>query len=200
MATRQIVMFNQVSADGFFAAPDGNLDWVVQEPKVYQEAVGSLPQVDTMLFGRKTYDMFESFWPHALDDPKTAPDPHAPGKRSEQLRDMAVWINESPKLVISKSRKSVTWKNSKLLNSFDAKAIKAMKQEKGGDIMVFGSGSIVAQLSQHRLIDHYIFVVMPVLLGKGRSMLDSSDARLDVQLVKAKSFDSGVVLLHYGPK
>lgn len=200
MGTRRIVMFNQVSADGYFAAPDGNLNWVVQEPKVYQEGVASLPQVDTMLFGRKTYEMFESFWPHALDDSKTAPDPHAPGKRTEEAREMAVWINESPKLVISKSRQSVTWKNSKLLRSFEPRAIEALKKESGGDIMVFGSGSIVAQLSQHRLIDDYLFVVMPVLLGQGRVMLDSSDARLSLKLRSAKSFDSGVVLLHYIPK
>ena len=199
MATRKIVMFNQVSADGYFAASDGSLDWVVQEPKVYQEGVASLPEIDTMLFGRKTYDMFESFWPHALDDPKTAPDPHAPGKRSEQAREMAVWINQSPKLVISKSRKHVTWQNSKLLDHFDPRAIQALKQERGGDIMVFGSGSIVAQLSQHRLIDHYLFVVMPVLLGKGQPMLSSADARLGLKLVSAKPFDSGVVLLHYSP-
>ena len=200
MGTRKIVMFNQVSADGFFSAPDGNLDWVVQEPKVYQEAVGSLPQMDTMLFGRRTYDMFESFWPHALDDPTTAPDPHAPGKRSAQAREMAVWINESTKLVISRTRKSVTWKNSKLLHDFDPRAIEAVKQESGGDIMVFGSGTIVAQLTQHRLIDDYLFIVMPVLLGKGRTLLESSDAHRGLRLLSAKSFDSGVVLLHYAPK
>src|SRR3954451_4777211 len=67
---RRIVMFNQVSADGYFAAPDGKLDWVVQEPEVHKAATQSMRQVDTMLFGRKTYENFEAFWPHALDDSK----------------------------------------------------------------------------------------------------------------------------------
>src|SRR5882757_3814233 len=113
-SNRRIVMFNQVSADGYFAAVDGSTNWVVQDPEVHASAMASMPEIDTMLFGRKTYDNFESFWPHAIDDSKTSPNPHAPG-RSEQMREMAVWINDTAKLVISKTRKSVTWKNSKLM-------------------------------------------------------------------------------------
>jgi dihydrofolate reductase len=193
-------MFNQVSADGYFAAEDGGLDWVAQEPKVYEDATATGRPVDTMLFGRKTYENFESYWPHVLDGSIPARDPHAPSRQADHVRDMAVSINESTKIVISKTRKTVTWKNSKLMSEFDPKALAALKQQPGQDIMVFGSGSIVTQLTQHRLIDEYQFVVSPVLLGKGRRLLDVSDARQALKLVAAKSYESGVVVLRYGLK
>jgi dihydrofolate reductase len=68
MAVRRIIMFNRLSADGYFAGPDGNLDWVVQDDEVDKAGAANIPDTDTMLFGRKTYQMFESFWPNALKD------------------------------------------------------------------------------------------------------------------------------------
>jgi dihydrofolate reductase len=197
-STRRIVMFNQVSVDGYFAAADDSLDWVVQEPEVYKSATASGREVDTMLFGRKTYDNFESFWPHVLDDSKTSPNPHAPGQRSEQMRAMAVQINDSAKIVISKTRKNVTWKNSKLMRELNPGEIEALKKQPGKDIMIFGSASIVSQLTQHRLIDEYQFVVSPLLLGKGRQLLGDLSDKVKLELIEAKSFKSGVVVLRYG--
>ena len=199
-STRRIVMFNNVSADGYFATPDGNLDWVVPEPEVYKAATQSLGENDTMLFGRKTYENFESFWPHALDDSKTAPDPHKPERRSEQNREMAVWINASKKLVVSRTRKNVTWKNSELMHELDPKAIEALKRGPGKNIIIFGSASIVAQLTKHRLIDEYFVVVNPILLGKGRPLFCELDSRFGLELIEANSFKStGVVTLRYAP-
>ncbi len=72
---RRIVTFNRVSADGYFAAPDGNLDWAVPDEEIDRSGVAGMPGVDTLLFGRRTYEAFEGFWPHALDDSPTAADP-----------------------------------------------------------------------------------------------------------------------------
>jgi dihydrofolate reductase len=105
---RRIVMFNQVSADGYFAAPDGSLNWVVSDEDVHKQALDGMPHVDTMLFGRRTYEMFAAFWPHALDDSATAADPHAAGRRSPAIRAMAVWLNETRKVVFSATMKDAT--------------------------------------------------------------------------------------------
>src|SRR2546425_596150 len=78
-AMRRIVMFNRVTADGYFAGPDGNLDWVVPDDAIDIAGVEAMPGADTMLFGRRTYELFEGFWPHALDDSPNAPDPHRAG-------------------------------------------------------------------------------------------------------------------------
>lgn len=194
---RKIVTFNNVSADGYFSAADGNLDWVVQEEGVYKAAAEKGPPPDTMLFGRKTYEQFESFWPHALDASGTAPDPHAPGQQSEALHDMAVVINEATKVVFSRTRKEVTWKNSRLLREIDPRQIAALKEQPGQDIIMFGSGSIVSELTRHGLIDEYQFVANPVVLGSGRSLVSEVTKATKLELLEATPFPSGVVLLRY---
>jgi dihydrofolate reductase len=192
-------MFNRVSADGYFAGPDGNLDWVVPDQELEGSTAGQLSGQGTILFGRRTYDMFERFWPHALEDSATAADPHAPGRRSRALRAMAVWINEATKVVVSRTRKEVTWTNSRLLHEFDPREIEAMKGQPGSDIMIFGSGSIVSQLTPHRLIDEYQFVVSPILLGSGRALLADVSKSLSVNLLEARPYPSGNVMLRYAP-
>jgi hypothetical protein len=84
---------------------------------------------------------------------------------------MAVMLSEATKLVFSRTLKELTWKNSYLLDEFDPREVEAMKRQPGKDMLVFGSGSIVSQLTRHGLIDEYQFVVNPVLLGSGRSLL-----------------------------
>jgi dihydrofolate reductase len=196
---RRIVMFNNVSADGCFTDSDGSLSWVVQDEGVYRASAQENPNVDTILFGRRTYDMFEMFWPHALDDAPAAPDPHAQGRRSEAAREMAVFINEATKIVFSKERKDVTWRNSRLAREIDPRRIEAMKAGPGKDMIVFGSGTVVSQLTRHRLIDEYQFVVSPILLGGGRPLVSEVAGSLRLDLLSAKSFPSGVVMLRYAP-
>ena len=94
---RKIVVFDRVSADGYYSATDGNLNWAVPEPELDKAAAGSLDGAGTMLFGRRTYDMFESFWPNVLGDGPTAPDPHAAGRHNAEMHAMAVWINAARK-------------------------------------------------------------------------------------------------------
>jgi dihydrofolate reductase len=196
---RRIIAFNNVSADGYFAARDGSLEWVVPDPEMDKFAMDASRGggTDAFLFGRKTYQMFASFWPHVLDNSNTAPDPHAPGHASPELRAMAVMLNETPKIVFSKILKEVTWANSRIVRDFDPRAIETMKQEKGEDMMIFGSGSIASLLTQHGLIDEYQFAVSPVLLGAGRTLLNGGAASVRVELHDERRFPSGKVLLTY---
>ena len=194
---RRIVVFDNVSADGCFADSRGSLDWVIPNDEVFRAAAENQKDIDTMLFGRRTYEMFEQFWPHALDDPETAPDPHTAGRRSAVNRDMAVWINETKKIVFSRTRKDVTWRDSQLIRELEPQKIRAMKAGPGGDMIVFGSGSIVAQLTEHELIDEYLLVVNPILLGDGRSLLSALSKRVKVDLQDARHYPSGHVMLRY---
>src|SRR5262249_39383856 len=137
----QIIAFNHVSADGYFAAPDGSLDWVIQDEDIGKSAAAGMSGSGAGLVGRKTYGQFASFWPHALDDSKTAPDPHGPG-RSPELRAMAVWLNEASKWVFSKTLKEAGWNNTHLLRAFDPHEVEKLRSTQDKDILVFGSGSI----------------------------------------------------------
>jgi dihydrofolate reductase len=136
---RRIVMFNWLTADGYFAGLDGNLAWVVPDDEQAKAAAEGVPGFDTVLFGRVTYELFEGFWRHAVEDSPTAPD-------------------ETTKLVFSRTLKDVTWRNSHLFHELDPQEVEAMKKQPGKDMMVFGSGSIVSKLTQHGLIDEYQFV------------------------------------------
>ena len=196
-STRRIVMFNWMTANGYFAGADGNLDWVVPDEEQAKAAVDGIPLFDTVLFGRRTYELFEKFWKHAVDDSSTAPDPHHRGERTKEHRAIAIWLNQMTKLVFSRTMKNATWKNSRVLHEFDPHEIETMKSQRGKDMMIFGSGTIVSQLTQHGLIDEYQFVVCPIFLGSGRPLLSnvSTDSRLD--LVEAKQYPSGDILLRY---
>ena len=83
---RRIVMFNWLTADGYFSGPDGSLSWVVPDEEQSKAAAAGIPERDTVLFGRRTYERFEKFWRPAGDGDasSTAPDPHRPGERSHE--------------------------------------------------------------------------------------------------------------------
>src|SRR6185369_14156897 len=97
--------------------------------------------------------------------------PHGASKRDPAFSAMAHWLNDTRKLVFSTSLKTATWNRSELVKKLDPTAILALKQQPGKDLLIFGSGSLVSQLSEHGLIDEYRFVVCPILLGQGRTLL-----------------------------
>jgi dihydrofolate reductase len=194
---RRIVMFNWLTADGYFAGPDGNLNWVVPDEEQAKAAAAGISGVDTFLFGRRTYELFEGFWRHALGDSSTVPDPHDPGRRSPEHRVIAIALNEMTKVVFSRTLTDVTWKKSRLLHELDPREVETMKRQPGKDMIVFGSGSIVSQLTQHGLIDEYQFVVCPIFIGSGRPLLRDVSKSVKLDLLEAKPYPSGDVLLRY---
>jgi dihydrofolate reductase len=194
---RRIVTFNRVSADGYFASTDGQLDWTVPDEAIDRAGAAHMKDFDTMLFGRHTYDAFESFWPHAEGDSGTAADPHTDGRHTKTLRTMARWINDTPKWLFSSSRTQVSWQNSRLFPRLDPAELRALRGAPGKDMIIFGSGSLVSQLTEHGLIDEYQFVVGPLLLGDGRSLISGLSARVPLELLEAKPYASGNLMLRY---
>lgn len=195
---RRLVMFNWVTADGFFAGPDGNLDWVVADEEQAKAAARDIPNFDTVLFGRRTYEIFEEFWGHiVVDDAGTVPDPHRPGRRTPEHGAIAIALNKMSKLVFSRTLKDVTWRNSRLVRELDPREIETMKMQPGKDMIIFGSGSIVSQLTQYGLIDEYQFAVCPIFLGKGQPLLTGVSKHVRPDLLEAKALPSGDVMLRY---
>lgn len=196
MNQRRIVMFNQVSADGFFADANAGLDWVVPDPELGRRAVAGMPSTDCILLGRRTYDAFAAFWPSALDNLST-PGPHGESKHDPTFVAMARWLNDTPKLVVSRSLARASWGPGEVLRRIDPAEFAALKRRPGKDLLIFGSGSLVSQLSEHRLIDEYRFVVCPLLLGRGKPLLGELGTRVPLKLGSAESFPSGNVQLTY---
>jgi len=149
-------VFNQVTVDGYFAGEDGDLSWAHAAPQdagwrtfVADNAKGG----GTLLFGRITYELMASYWPTAE------------AKKNDPA--VAEGMNGLPKVVFSRTLDQASWSNSRLVRSDPVAAVRAMKQEPGKDMVLLGSGSIVSQLAQARLIDEYQIVVNPVVLGRG---------------------------------
>jgi len=194
---RRLVVFNRVTADGYFAAPDGNLDWVIPDPEVDKLGATGTGEFDTVVLGRKTYEMFASFWPHIDEKSDTAPNPHDKRKVSKEMKEMGKMLNEATKLVFSSTLKNPTWQNTRVIARFDPVDFASLKQEPGKDMIMFGSGSVVSQMTENGLIDEYHLIVSPVILGAGKKMIDNVSKKVKLELLEQKTFPTGTQLLKY---
>jgi len=184
---RRILVFIRVTPEGYFTGADGNFqDVAVYDAELNEDMMTDSSSV-TYLFGRKTYEIMAAYWPGALNDPNLPP----------AMQKMAKSLNDNVKIVFSKTLKAPTWKNTRILPSLDPEEIRKMKQEEGDDMLVMGSGSIVSQLTQHGLVDEYMLVVGPMLLGKGRPLFEGVTAKTSLDLKEVKGYTSGNVLLRY---
>jgi dihydrofolate reductase len=137
-----------------------------------------------MVFGRITYELMASFWP----TPQAA--------KNEPV--LAERMNALPKLVFSRTLKTAPWSNSTLVKDGLADAIRERKKGTT-DMVIMGSGSIVSQLAPEGLIDQYQIVVIPIVLGKGRTMFEGVGKPLNLKLTKTRTFKNGSVFSSYEP-
>ena len=183
---RKIVMLNRVSVDGFFAGPNGEIDWFVQDPEIDQ-ATHEMMRPDTLLLGRVTYQMFAGYWPNV------AKDPNAP----QGARKLAGELSQMNKVVFSKTLKEVNWENTRLVGGDVTREVRQLKQGNGPDITIFGSGTIVQQLAAEGLMDEYLIIASPVILGTGKQLFRNV-GKSSLKLLAVRGFSTGNVLLHYG--
>jgi dihydrofolate reductase len=185
---RKLVVFSQVTLDGYFAGTNGDMSWAHKDKQdaewnafVADNAKGG----GVLLFGRITYELMTSYWPSPLaakNDPVVA----------ERM-------NSLQKVVFSRTLDKASWSNTKLVKSDMAAEIRKMKKESGEDMAILGSGSIVSQLAQDSLIDEYQIVVNPIVLGKGRTIFDGVKEKLALKLTKTRTFGNGNAFLCYEP-
>ena len=187
----RVMVFNSVSLDGYFTDANNDMSWAHKDPNdaewnafVGENASGGAAGGGAMLFGRITYEQMAGFWP-------TPP-------AMEMMPDVAKGMNEMTKIVFSRSLKKAEWSNTKLMKGDLATEVRKLK--KGDqDIVIMGSGTIVSQLTQARLIDEYQLVVNPIVLGKGRTMFEGVKDRLTLKRTKTRNFKNGNVVLTYEP-
>ena len=187
----KITVFNYVTVDGFFAGPNGEIDWFkkIQYDDEWNEYSHDASESEsrTIMFGHTTYEMMKSFWP------TTEAIKMDPG--------MAKVMNHSPKIVFSKTLKSVkeetNWKNIKVLNEINREEIIEIKSKY--NVIILGSGSIVQQFSNLELIDEYLLAVIPIVLGSGIPMFKGVK-EMSLTLAEVKCFNNGIVLHHYKTK
>jgi dihydrofolate reductase len=183
---RKLFAFNMVSLDGFFEGPNQNISWHNVDDEFNQFAIEQTSSVDTILFGRVTYELMASYWPSPA---ATADDPIVAGL-----------MNSLPKIVFSRTLQKAEWNNTRLINDNVAEEISQLKQRPGKDLALFGSANLLSTLIQMGLVDEHRIMVNPVVLGSGTPLFQGIRNPLNLELLKTRTFRSGNVLLCYADR
>jgi dihydrofolate reductase len=184
----RLTVFNSISLDGYFVDGRGDMTWAHNsDPEWEKFSAGNAQGGDgALLFGRKTYEMMASFWPTEA--------------AKQQMPEVAEGMNRLPKYVVSRSLDKVTWSNTTVLKGDLGAEVTKLKARPGSGIVILGSGTIVAQLSKQRLIDEYTLVIVPIVLGKGRTLFDGLESRIALKRTKERAFHNGNVVVTYEPQ
>ncbi len=182
---RKLFVSNLVTLDGYFEGPNRDISWHNVDAEFNEYAIDMLNSVDTLLFGRVTYELMAGFWPtpYAI---KT--DPIVAGK-----------MNSLAKIVFSRTLSKAEWNNTRLVKDNIEEEIRKMKIQPGKDIALLGSGNILTQFAQKGLLDEYRIMVNPIILGDGNPLFKGITDRINLKLIKARTFRNGNVLLCYQP-
>ena len=185
---RKLMVFNNITLDGYFTDSNNDMSWAHKNADAEwnkftsENASGG----GVLLFGRKTYDLMASFWPTK--------------QAQEMMPEVAEGMNNLPKVVFSRTMDKATWNNTKLVKENIVEEVRRMKSESGDGMVIMGSGAIVSQLTQARLIDEFQFIVHPLILGSGRTLFEGLADQLRLKRINSRTFGNGNVLLTYVPE
>ncbi len=190
---RKLIVSTFLTLDGVMQAPGGPGEddsggfayggwsvnyWDEQMGQVMGEAMS---KPFALVLGRRTYDIFAAHWPHATDEAGAKP------------------LNDATKYVASRSRPTLEWSNSVLIEGDAAEGIAALKQEDGPELQVHGSGNLIQTLLRHNLVDQYRLWVFPLVIGSGKRLFAEGTIPAGLKLVDSKVSTTGVVIGTYEP-
>jgi len=183
---RNLVAFMHVSLDGFVAGTCREMNWITMDDEIFEDTMSLAGGADTVLYGRASYQMMESYWPTVLNSSTST---------LSELRH-AQWLENINKIVFSTTLENAKWKNTRLIQKNIPGEIVKLKQQPGKNLMIMGSPRLAHSFMQWDLIDEYRININPVVLGDGIPLF-SVPARVNLKLIATKNFKSGVVGLHY---
>ena len=188
---RQLVVFNSLTLDGVMQAPggpdedrrggfaDGGWSRPYQDEVMGSIAAEGMSRGGPLLFGRWTYESFYSYWPHQTDNPFTEV------------------LNRARKYVVSRTLSDpLPWENSTLLRGEGEETVRDLKNQDGPDLLVMGSGRLLQTLIRHRLVDRYVLLIHPIVLGAGRRMFRDG-LRTELRLDDVTPTTTGVIIATY---
>lgn len=178
---RKVVASPFTSLDGFMSGPNGEIEWNMpyfdeEMASFVQETLGSL---DTLLFGRVTYEWFAQFWPN---------------EGVKQDPGHAGLMNSLPKIVFSRTLEKAEWNNSRIIRDNVAEGVNRLKQQEGKNMVIDGSPTLIHSFTNLGLIDEFLIRLHPVTLGNGVPLFKQA---VNLKLLEAKPLHSGVIILRY---
>jgi dihydrofolate reductase len=181
----KLIVYNFISLNGYFKGVNEDISWAKSDSKGEKDfAAEKLRSGNILLFGRKTYELMAGYWP----TPEAA-------KNNPHVAD---GMNQAEKIVFSRSIKTTDWNNTQIMRGELEDQIKKLKSG-NKDITILGSGTLVDQLTDEKLIDEYQIMEHPVIIAGGTPIFSGVKNKHELKLIETKNFDSGVVLITYQP-
>lgn len=174
---KKIIVSEFLSLDGVMEEPSWTMYYWNQEIADFKRA--ELFSVDSLLFGRISYEGFASAWPEKTDED-----------------GYADRINNLPKFAVTQTLDKADWNNTTLIKENIVEEIKKLKDQQGQDILVFGSGKLVDFLLENQLVDEFNLIIYPLTLGKGQKLFEEG-RKIKLNLLETKTFRSGAILVRY---
>lgn len=176
-----------VSLDGLVSRPNGGIDWVKLDDKMFDLAHLRSQESDVAIYARKTFELMESYWPTAASKPN-------PTKHD---LEHSAWYSQVKKYVVSNSWKGRTLANASLISDNLIETVAQLKQGDGKNIILFGSPSLGQQLTEAELIDDYWLFINPVIIGEGAPLFRDIKHQVNLKLEETFTFGGGAIGLHY---
>ncbi|MBN8707503.1 MAG: dihydrofolate reductase family protein [Bacteroidetes bacterium] len=187
---RKIISFMHISLDGFVAGPNGEMNWIKVDQDIFDHVGKRISEGDTSLYGRKTFEMMEGYWPTAADKP---------GATKHDI-EHSKWYSKVHKVVLSKTLKEAGLTNTTVISDNLAERLNEIKKsptDGSEDILLFGSPTATHSLMQQNLIDGYWLFVNPIILGQGIPLFVDIKEKIKLKLLTTRSFTCGVTELNY---
>ncbi|NQX58126.1 dihydrofolate reductase family protein [Paenibacillus qinlingensis] len=177
---RKIIVDLAVTLDGYIEGKNGEVDWCVMDPEM--GFIEFLNQIDTILYGRKSYDLWGEFTPEI--------------EQADSDQEMWSLVHSKEKYVFSKTQKSTDSK-ALYINEDIFEEVMKLKKKPGKDIWLYGGASLITTFINLGLVDEFRLSVHPVILGEGKPLFSDIEQRLNLKIVKTRTYSSGVVQLIY---
>ena len=190
---RNVVLWVGMSLDGFTSGENEQLDWLVPhatQPEAHEVFQRLRGRADTILLGRVNYEGFLGYWPKVKDDPKASPDDQA----------ISRWLEDTEKVVFSRTLREVTWQNARLARRDAVTEVAALKRADGNDIIIQNSTRLAQSLFAADLVDEVALVVAPVALGKGRALFAGLPGQIELERAELKAVKDGTLVVRYRVK
>jgi dihydrofolate reductase len=190
---RNVVLWIGMSLDGFTSGENERLDWLVPhatQPEAQEVFQRLRERADTILLGRVNYEGFLGYWPKVKDDPKA----------SSNDKAISRWLDDTTKVVFSRTLRDVTWQNSRLARRDAAEEVAALKRDAGEDIIIQNSTRLAQSLLAADLVDEVALIVAPVAIGKGRALFAGLPHQIDFERIQLTPVSDGTMVVRYRVK
>ena len=184
---RKLILLEHITLDGFAGGPKGELDWIKFDDEMFADVGSITKDADTALYGRVTFQIMESYWPTAAEQP---------GATKHDI-EHSNWVNKALKIVFSRTLKGSSWSNTRIIHENAVQELQKLKEQPGKNLLMIGSPGTAKYLMTAGLIDDYRLYLNPMVLGKGISLFDKNFEKINLSLVDIKSYRCGVAGLHY---